>query len=88
MKIALEVSMYAFTPQYEQEVLDFLELLHGYSDLTIRVNTLSTQVYGEYDRVMEAVNQSVKQTFSKGLKSSFIMKVLPGDLDPDYRYDG
>lgn len=88
MKIVVEVSMYAFTKEYEREVLAFLEELHGYDGLTIRVNTLSTQVYGEFDRVMEAVQASIRSVFSNDVKASFVMKVLPGDLDPDYRYDG
>lgn len=88
MRIAVEISMYAFSTEYEREVLEFVDALHNFPGLTIRVNTLSTQVYGEYDRVMEAVNTSVKRVFSKEFKSSFVMKVLPGDLDPDYRYGG
>ncbi len=88
MKIVLEVSMYAFTEEFEREVLVFLEKLHGYDDLTIRVNTLSTQIYGEFDRVMEAVQTSIHSVFSNDVKASFVMKVLPGELDPDYRYDG
>lgn len=88
MKIALEISMYAMTEKYETEVESFLEKLHENKDLTIRVNTLSTQVYGEFDRVMSAVQSSIKAAFDKRTKSSFVMKVLPGDLDPDYHYDG
>lgn len=88
MKITAEISMYPLRLDYKEQVLGFLEKLHQNQGLTIRVNALSTQVQGEADLVFDAINQAVQTTFEEEVKASFVLKILPGEIDLDYRHDG
>ena len=42
---------------------------------------MSTQVFGNYEKVMSCLTAQMKETFEKHGKNVFVMKVLPGDLD-------
>ena len=86
MIVTLEISMYPLRQDYHDQVLKFLEVLHRQDHISIRVNALSTQVQGDHDTVMNAVNNATKALFNTGLKASFVMKLLPGEIDLDYEY--
>ncbi|HKK39261.1 MAG TPA: YkoF family thiamine/hydroxymethylpyrimidine-binding protein [Cryomorphaceae bacterium] len=88
MTATLEISMYPLREDYETQVLAFLELLHRESALEIRVNAMSTQVKGDLDLVFDTLRNSIKEVYQNGVKASFVIKTLEGDLDLGYRYDG
>jgi len=88
MTATLEISMYPLREDYESQVLAFLELLHRESALEIRVNAMSTQVKGDLDLVFDTLRNSIKEVYQNGVKASFVIKTLEGDLDLGYRYDG
>jgi len=87
MIATIEISMYPLRADYETQVLAFLKLLHEDLNLEIRVNAMSTQVKGDYDLVFQTVQKSIKQVYQEGIKASFVIKVLHGDLDLSYSYD-
>ncbi len=87
MTATVEISMYPLREDYEKQVLAFLELLHKESAVEIRVNAMSTQVKGDYDLVFETLKNATKEVYKKGVKASFVIKVLHGDLDLGYSYD-
>jgi uncharacterized protein YqgV (UPF0045/DUF77 family) len=87
MKATIEISMYPLREDYEKQVLAFLDLLHKESDLEIRVNAMSTQVKGDYDLAFQTIQKSIKLVYQNGIKASFVIKVLHGDLDLSYSYD-
>ncbi len=43
---------------------------------------MSTQVFGDYDRVLDVLTQEMRATFAQGRKAVFVMKVL-GPLSPN-----
>lgn len=88
MITTVEISMYPLREDYETQVLTFLELLHRESELEIRVNAMSTQVKGDFDLVFDTLKNSIKEVYQNGVKASFVIKTLKGDLDLGYRYDG
>ena len=55
--------------------------------LVIPALYLSTQVTGEYDRVMQAVQQEIKSTFTGDDKASFVIKVLNVDAQPGASFE-
>ncbi len=76
MKAALEISMYPLNKQYEDPILQFIERLHQYKGLEISTNRMSTQVFGEYELIMEAIGREMKNSFEAGETTSFVMKLL------------
>jgi len=77
--------MYPLREDYEEQVLSFIDLLKQNNKLHIQVNAMSTQVTGDFDIIFKQVQNSIKSVYEKGLKASFVVKVLHGELDLDFR---
>lgn len=80
MKASLEISMYPLDKDYERPILDFIERLNGHPELSVRTNTMSTQVFGDYDVLMAAVTQEMKRSFEQEPSVVMVMKVINSDL--------
>ena len=46
---------------------------------------MSTQVFGDYDAVMEALNKAIKKPFMEDRKISMVLKIINSDLDYEYQ---
>lgn len=86
MKITLEISMYPLRANYEEAILGFIKHLSRKDALKVKVNALSTQVQGEWDEVFAAVKAGAEAFFGGDGRGSFVMKVLPGNIDLEYRH--
>ncbi|MCG8327900.1 MAG: hypothetical protein MI974_09465 [Chitinophagales bacterium] len=76
MKASVEISMYPFSPDYEPPILDFINRLKQYEDVEVIVNSMSTQLFGEYDTLMGILQKEVKETFEKEGTTVMAMKLL------------
>lgn len=85
MKLTVEISMYPLRADYEEQVLSFIREIRSHNLDTVKVNAMSTQVVGDHNEVMEAVNKSVANVYSGDVKASFVIKILPGQLDLDFK---
>ncbi|MCA1763216.1 MAG: YkoF family thiamine/hydroxymethylpyrimidine-binding protein [Cryomorphaceae bacterium] len=85
MKLTVEISMYPLRADYEEQVLSFIREIRSHNLDTVKVNAMSTQVVGDHNEVMEAVNKSVAKVYSGHVKASFVIKILPGQLDLDFK---
>ncbi len=85
MKLTVEISMYPLRADYEEQVLSFIREIRTHNLDAVKVNAMSTQVVGDHNEVMEAVNKSVAKVYSGDVKASFVIKILPGQLDLDFK---
>ncbi len=76
MEIAVEISLYPLDADYIPPIQDFIDRLNTHGGLKIITNSMSTQVFGEYSRVMQALNAELRGTFETNEKAAFAMKVL------------
>lgn len=77
MKTSLEISMYPLSQQnYDQPIEDFIGRLQQYQNLDVRVNNMSTQVFGAYEEIMAALTQEIKTSFEQGSATIMVMKLL------------
>lgn len=76
MEIAVEISLYPLDADYIAPIQDFIDRLNTHGGLKIVTNSMSTQVFGEYARVMQALNAELRRTFETSEKAVFAMKVL------------
>lgn len=76
MQVAIDISLYPLTPDYELPIIRFIQQLNSNPELSVITNELSTQVIGEYDTAMAAVQSAMKATFMEGPVASFVLKVL------------
>ncbi|MBL4741770.1 MAG: hypothetical protein COB75_02430, partial [Idiomarina sp.] len=57
MKLTVEISKYPLADDYIGPIKGFIDELNKSEQLKIITNTLSTQVFGDYDEVMEHQRQ-------------------------------
>jgi len=79
MKISVEISMYPLTESYIEPIKSFIEALHSFSDIEIRTNGMSTQIFGEYASVLSALTQSMEPQMADR-KVVFVTKFLGTDV--------
>ena len=82
MRSAVEISMYPLTGGYLPLIQGFIDRLNTYPDMTVRTNSLSTQVWGPLDRVLAMVAAEIERSAIDAPQLVFVMKVLPGLAPP------
>lgn len=81
MRISVEMSLYPLQTEYISEILGFIEALNNVEGLSIKTNTMSTQIYGEYDLVMSSIAECLKIPFESGVPMSLVTKILNLDRE-------
>jgi uncharacterized protein YqgV (UPF0045/DUF77 family) len=77
MRAAVEISMYPLVGDYIPPIQAFIDRLNTYAELKVLTNTLSTQIWGELDRVMAILGEEMQRSATSGPQLIFVMKVLP-----------
>ncbi len=80
MKTSVEISYYPLNQEYVPPIKDFIDRLNQDKKLIVKTNGMSTQIFGDYDHVMDTLSKEIKQSFSNP-HSVFIMKVINADLN-------
>jgi uncharacterized protein YqgV (UPF0045/DUF77 family) len=78
MRTAVEISMYPLAGDYRPLIQAFIDRLNTYAELQVVTNALSTQIWGELDRVMAVLAAEMGRAAAAGPQPVFVMKVLPG----------
>ena len=80
MEIGVEISLYPLAEHFAPEIHDFIARLTAAGELKVVSGSLSTQVFGEYERVFEVLHRELRATFEsrarQGGKAAFVLKVL------------
>lgn len=82
MKLSVEVSLYPLKDEYIPAIKDFIARMNGYPALEVITNTMSTQIFGDFDQVMDAVKAEVRKTYEQFGRGIFVCKFIEGDLSP------
>ncbi len=80
MNTSVEISYYPLNVEYIPPIKGFIERMNAYDNLRVKTNGMSTQVFGKYDEVMEALTTEIKKSFELP-HSVFTMKIINADLD-------
>jgi uncharacterized protein YqgV (UPF0045/DUF77 family) len=81
MEIGVELSLYPLAADFIPPIQDFIDRLNLGKRLKVVTNSMSTQVFGEYDDVFGVLVREIRTTFENNAKAVFVMKVL-GPLSP------
>lgn len=76
MKVAVDISLYPLDAEFIPPIRNVIERLNAYPGLEVVTNPMSTQLRGEYDDVMAALNKEIRTTFEQVPKAVFAMKIL------------
>ncbi|MEN8789675.1 MAG: hypothetical protein ABF295_09190 [Flavobacteriaceae bacterium] len=86
MEISVELTLSPLQDDYEQHIIRFIKGLRD-SGLTVLENPLSTQVFGEYDLVMNTLQQAIREnleTMNQGLFYIKLVKTNRSDYEPHF----
>lgn len=78
MKISVELTLTPIQDDYEPIIIDFIKALRN-SGLTVLENPLSTQVYGDYDKVMNILQEEIQVAFEAMDRGLLHMKLVKSD---------
>ena len=80
MKTSAEISYYPLNQEYVPPIREFIDRINTYEGLTVRTNGMSTQIFGEYDILMNALTNEIRDSFNHP-HSVFVMKIINADLN-------
>lgn len=81
MEIAVEMSLYPLRDQYLPVIEALVKRLNDAGGVKVHTNSMSTQVVGEYDRVMQLVHEELKQVFESSQGKNILVCKFLGPLD-------
>jgi uncharacterized protein YqgV (UPF0045/DUF77 family) len=76
MKVAVDISLYPLADDFIPPIQDVIERLNQRDGISVVTNPMSTQLRGEFEDVMSALQQEVKTTFEQTPKAVFAIKIL------------
>lgn len=78
MKISVELTLTPIQDDFEPAIIHFIKRLRA-SGLEVMENPLSTQVYGDYDDVMNLLTTEIKEAFELIERGLLYMKIVKSD---------
>ncbi|MFT0714275.1 YkoF family thiamine/hydroxymethylpyrimidine-binding protein [Flagellimonas lutimaris] len=78
MKISVELTLSPLQDDFEAPIISFIKKMRD-SGLAVLENPLSTQVFGDYDKVMALLNSEIKESFEKLDHVVLTMKMVKSD---------
>lgn len=75
MQISIDLTLSPLQDDYEQHVISFIKSLRE-SEFTVIENPLSTQIFGDFDKLMPFLNNEIKRSFVNTTISVLTMKVV------------
>ncbi len=80
METSVEISLYPLGREYVPEIKAFVKQLKGYNGLDVQVSGMSTQIFGDYRTIMNALTDEIERSFKENGKSVFVLKIVDGHL--------
>jgi hypothetical protein len=72
--------MYPLAETFKQPILAFIHALQANPELVVRRNTMSTQIFGDFDVLMPLLNSNMKKAMETDKSVVMILKVVNSDL--------
>ena len=79
MNTSVEISYYPLHNEFIPPIKGFIQRLNQYSDIVVHTNGMSSQVFGKYKQVMQAITTEIEKSFELP-HSVFILKIVNTDL--------
>jgi uncharacterized protein YqgV (UPF0045/DUF77 family) len=75
--------MYPLDQSYGTPILKFVQCLRTHEKFEVKTNTMSTQLFGEYDDLMAALTQEMKTALEDEKHTTImVLKIVNADLKP------
>ena len=73
LEASVDISLYPLNE-------DYIPAIGRYPEVAITRNDLSTQLFGDYDQIMDILKQEIRISWEKWGKGIFVIKFLMDDL--------
>lgn len=80
MKISVDLSLYPLQDEYIPVIIDFIHRVQLHDGIEIARNQLSTQLFGDYERVMEVLRVELRHSFETHGRAVIVAKIVNGDV--------
>ena len=81
MNCSVEMSMYRLKGYFKPSIIQFIKNLRKHSFIKLDTKGMSTQVFEDYKRLMNAINSEKENTFLNQNSVVFTLKVINSDLE-------
>ncbi len=82
MELSVEISMYPLKDEYIPSIEAFIARLNDYPGLNVVTNTMSTQIFGDYEQIMDILRDEMRIAFETHGRAIFVCKFIDGNLSP------
>lgn len=80
MQISVEISMYPLADDFIPPIAAVIEAFNQYDGIDVMTSATSTQLFGDYDQVMDAIKTELQRSWQQYGKAVFVTKFLLGDV--------
>ncbi len=78
MNVSIEMTLMPLNDNYKDVIKDFILSIRN-SEFKVLENPLSTQIYGDYDKLIDLLKVEIKDVFSKNEGIMVNLKIVNGD---------
>ncbi len=78
MKMTVEISMYPIRDDYLPPIKAFIAALNAVPGLEVETTATSTRLFGDYEKVMDALRDTMAASQAAFGTSVFVTKFIPG----------
>lgn len=79
MQVSIELSLYPLNENFIPTIDRFISGLKKYDNIEVRSNSMSTQLFGEFDDLMIILKTEIAKNFKKEINSVLNLKIVNGD---------
>jgi len=79
VSVSVDISLYPLKENFITPIDDFIASLQKYENIEIRTNSISTQLFGEYDTIMDILKKEISKTFDIEKNVVLNVKIVNGD---------
>lgn len=81
MRVAVDISLYPIRDEFIPPIDDVIARLKRHNSIEVKTNAMSTQLFGEYEDVMSALNKEIMTTFTALPTAVFAIKILNNPIE-------
>ena len=78
MEASVDISLYHLADEHIPTINEFVEKVQQYPAIAAVRNDLSTQLFGDYEQIMELLKIEIRQSWEQFGKSILVVKILGG----------
>lgn len=80
MEMSVDISLYPLSDDYIPAIQEFIDRIGNVPGIHIKRNDLATQLFGDYDTIMDVLRDEIRRSWETHGKGIFVIKFLMDDL--------